>query len=488
MENQKNEVEYNSAKMWQIMGFPLNNVATNLFMILMTFVSYLAVDGYGILVSVAAITITASRIFDGFTDPIIGVIIDKTETKFGKFRVIMLIGYLLTTAALLGMFFWGIGNGLITFILLYAIYIIGYTFQTSVTRAAQACLTNHPKQRPLSARFNAIYSTVVGVALSFYASNYLVPKHGGLNVSALQEMSITIILIGGVFTFIAIMSIWDKDIPMYTSSVVGNVVGIKDIFKVLKGNRAIQCLVIAASTDKLAMQSASNSAINIMVFGIIMGNYALYGRLNLITLIPSILVILFGTKIAGKIGNKKGLVKITKLSILFAGVILAIFLVFDPTQIGTGILPTGIFLLAYSIYVGLRNLCANFVFPMIADCTDYELYRTGKNVPGIMGSIFSFIDKLVSSLSASIVGFAIAAIGYREVMPQVGESSSPQIFVVAMLLFLGMPVFGWVATLIAMKFYPLDDDKMKEIQETLEQKRKENKEMEQSVTEIKCSI
>jgi Na+/melibiose symporter-like transporter len=105
---------------------------------------------------------------------------------------------------------------------------------------------------------------------------------------------------------------------------------------------------------------------------------------------------------------------------------------------------------------------------MIADCADYEWYKNGKNVPGIMGSIFSFVDKMVSSLSASIVGFTIAAIGYRDVMPQVGEASNPQIFWVSMFLLLGMPVLGWSASLLAMKFYPLDSEKMEEIQSVLE--------------------
>ena len=46
----------------------------------------------------------------------------------------------------------------VAFILLYAIWVIGYTFQTSVTRAAQPVLTNDPKQRPLFTIFNTIGS------------------------------------------------------------------------------------------------------------------------------------------------------------------------------------------------------------------------------------------------------------------------------------------------------------------------------------------
>ena len=35
---------------------------------------------------------------------------------------------------------------------------------------------------------------------------------------------------------------------------------------------------------------------------------------------------------------------------------------------------------------------------MVADCSDYETYRSGNYIPGIMGTLFSLVDKLVSSL------------------------------------------------------------------------------------------
>ena len=55
--------------------------------------------------------------------------------------------------------------------------------------------------------------------------------------------------------------------------------------------------------------------------------------------------------------------------------------------------------------------------PMIADCTDYEVARTGAYAPGIIGTIFSFVDKVVSSLSTTIVGFLLAGIGYTSTLP-----------------------------------------------------------------------
>ena len=47
---------------------------------------------------------------------------------------------------------------------------------------------------------------------------------------------------------------------------------------------------------------------------------------------------------------------------------------------------------------------------MTADCADYEVYRTGKYVPGMMGTLFSLVDKLISSFAPLLTGVAFAAI------------------------------------------------------------------------------
>ncbi len=64
-------------------------------------------------------------------------------------------------------------------------------------------------------------------------------------------------------------------------------------------------LVVSAATDKLAMQAGNNSTVMVMLYGIVMGNYGLYGKMSMITMIPSFIMILIGTKYASKFGSKK---------------------------------------------------------------------------------------------------------------------------------------------------------------------------------------
>lgn len=59
---------------------------------------------------------------------------------------------------------------------------------------------------------------------------------------------------------------------------------------------------------------------------------------------------------------------------------------------------------------------------------------------------------------------SVALIGYTTAMPQATDPLTRPVFFVAMFLWLGMLALGYLCTIIAMKFYPLDKEKMIEIQ------------------------
>ena len=73
-----------------------------------------------------------------------------------------------------------------------------------------------------------------------------------------------------------------------------------------------------------------------------------------------------------------------------------------------------------------------------------------------IGTLFSFVDKAISSVSATIVGVLLASTGYVSTLPQTGDPITPGLFRVAMFITVGLPALGWIASLISMKFYPLD--------------------------------
>lgn len=109
----------------------------------------------------------------------------------------------------------------------------------------------------------------------------------------------------------------------------------------------------------------------------------------------------------------------------------------------------------------------------MADVIDYELDRSGRYVPAVITGTYSLIDKLVSSFSALLATGAVAIIGYTNTMPQPDEPLTTPIFVITMIVYFGLPLIGWVITLLAMKNCKLDREQMVEVQKRIETKKAE---------------
>ena len=254
--------KYNRAKTWQIALFALNMMSTNMYLFLMMYVSYYANGILGMSVVFVSTLATSMRIFDGFTDPIIGWLIDHTNGRFGKFRPFLVVGNALLALSMILLYK---TTHLVPealqipyFIVVYALYIIGYTVQGTVTTSAQTLLTNDPKQRPIYGFFTGFFMLFLQTGIIMLVSNYLVPKYGGMTLEFFSEIIVWVIAIAFVLMICSLIAIAPKDKPVYYNSMVKNKeekVSFKTYWEVLKHNRALQMLVISESTDKLASVS-----------------------------------------------------------------------------------------------------------------------------------------------------------------------------------------------------------------------------------------
>ncbi len=476
--NTKTEGSIHRAKIWEIGFYALNNTSTNLYMMIFMYVSYFLVGIVGVGVVLAGSITTIMRMWDGVTDPVIGFIVDKTNTGFGKNRPFIIIGDLILMITSFIIF-------KVTpvlpqaarfpfYIVMYMIYIIGYTCQCVVTKSAQTCLTNDPSQRPVFAMFDAVYNTLMMAIVPLIVTNVLIPKYGGAEAFGRPDFFMalwgTLAPVSLLFAILAVIGLSRKDRLEYygTGEVVR--IRIRDYWEVLKNNRAIQMLVVSASSDKLSQSMKTNSVVYVMLFGIIIGDYSLYGSTSALLTIPNILASLaLMNFVARRMGQKKALLTGTWGGIICAGLLLLLFVFGDPTTYSLTSISffTVAYIVIFVVMSGCTSMSGNIVIPMTADCADYEVYRSGKYVPGLMGTLFSFVDKMISSLAGMFVSLMIAAIGFRTEQPTQDTPYSTAIFWVTMACFIGAPVLGWICNIIAMKFYPLTKEKMEEIQERI---------------------
>lgn len=467
-----------SAKIWEIGLYALNNTSTNIYMMIFMYVTYFLTGIVGVTVVVAGTITTVMRVWDGVTDPLIGFVVDKTNTKFGKNRPFILIGNIILFVTT-GIIY------LVTpklpaiarfpfYIVMYMLYIIGYTCQCVVTKSAQTCLTNDPSQRPIFAMFDTVYGASLFAVLPVLVTNVLMPMYGGNTAFSNPKFFVGLWLALGPLSFVmallAVVGLWRKDRTEYYGTGVAVRVRFRDYWDVLKHNRAIQMLVVSAASDKLSLSMRTNSIIYVMLFGILMGNYSMYGATSALVTVPNILgALLLMNFIARKMGQKTALIVGTWGGIISAVLTFLLLRFGDPTSYSftNPNFFTAAFVILWVAFSSFSSMSSNIVIPMTADCADYEVYRSGKYVPGLMGTLFSFVDKLISSFAGMFVSLMIAAIGFTTTQPQPDTPYSEGIFWVTIACFLGAPLLGWICNLVAMKFYPLSKEKMAEIQEEI---------------------
>ena len=480
----------NRAKFYQLALFPMNNGATNVYFVLI--LSYIATFGnavLGIAMVFASFMVTGMRVFDAITDPIIGAIMDKTDGKFGKFRPFMVIGNLVMAVSVIVLY---MVTPLIpkdmmwlryaAFILLYAVWVIGYTFQTSVTRSAQAVLTNDPKQRPLFTVFNTIGSLVGMGAMQFVGPIIAGDGFAGdYNATWFAIMTPIGIVVSMVLTVLAVVGIWEKDQTKYFG--LGGkqeTVKVSEYLGIIKGNKPLQRLMVAGGGCKLALSIATNMTVLIMLYSCMMGNYDnLYLPMMVVGYVFSAPFFLLTVRTSQKHGQKKSLMTYVAVALIcYVGVLALLLLwrqgdpawnlsVYEGKLFGEGFkvsinLYTVLFVVFFGLGYGAYYSTADMPIPMVADCADYETYRSGKFIPGIMGTLFSLVDKLVSSLAATVVSIALVFINVHE-LPTKATAYAPGMNWVVIALFCIVPMAAWALTLIAMRGYELDGKRVKVI-------------------------
>lgn len=479
----------NRAKLYQLILFPFNNGATNVYyVLLMNYTMYYANGVLGLAVAFATTMVTVTRAFDAFVDPVVGMLIDRTNTRFGKFRPFMLLGNVVMITSALLMFF---GTRLlpadppavryVVYTLIYVLFMIGYSIQTSCTRSGQTCLTNDPTQRPTFTLVNTVAS-LVGMGVTQVVAIVFGGIYGYGSERFFNVLIPMCILLSLGLTTLAVIGIAGKDRTEFYG--LGTVQGadgrlrLRDYLPILRENHELQRLIVAASGTKFAFAVATNTAVGCLLYACLMGDYQnLYMPMYALGYVFSAPFFVGGLRMSQRHGQKRTLVTFTTVAlVMYLGVLGLLCL----WQQGNPALTLSLysmeggfhltlnaytiaFVILYGLGYGAYYSTADMSIPMVADVSDYETFRTGNYVPGVIGTLFSFADKLVSSLSTTVVGIAVTAVGLAT-LPDAHTPYVEGMQPLTIVLFCLIPLVAWVLTLIAMHGYRLDGERMKEIQ------------------------
>lgn len=462
---------YHRSAIWRIGFFTLNNSATNIYLFTLGFLSYYAAGIVGLAVLLVSTLLGAIRVFDGLIDPFIGALIDRLETRWGKYRPLMLAGNLILALSYLLIFSTHQlpeAARIAFLVVALLVHKVGYSLQNSVTKAGQTVMTNDPRQRPLYTVFDSVYNAVVYGGGQILVASYLVVKHGDFTLALFEELVPLAIGVSFALTVLAVIGISKKDRKEFFGLGADTVTtrGFREYWSVIKGNRPLLLLTASAAADKVASQTKNQAVVMVMLFGIVIGDYAMSGTVSALGIVPTLLITLGITALATRRGLKSAYVLSVCMAILLYTVLAVIVLTVDPSLLaldGAGVLAI-VFLVLFMLGGSFVGAPTTLVVPMIADVSDHETSRSGRYVAGMLGNIFSMIDQLVSSLSPVIVGIVVAFIGFEDRFPTIGdELTTPLLLATVALAFL-IPVGFLLISLVCMHFYTLDGQRMEQVQ------------------------
>ncbi len=330
----------------------------------------------------------------------------------------------------------------------YAVWVVGYTFMTTVNKCVLSIVTKNPKYRPLSGIAGGCYSTMLGLVMTTGIIPIL-QKNGGLGSQKGWTMIIisafilhAVLLIGCLFA----ISATDKPEILQKNGGLGSQKGwtmiiisafilhavlligclfaisatdkpefyrqdpnkkeekisIKDSLNVLRVNQPLRMLILAASTDKIA--ATIQSAVMTYFYVYAVQNLDLQPIVGGISTPMS----LVGAFVAGSVAVKFGCKKASLIGAIANLILEGILIIFRP--FGESTLVVFVVLMAANML--FRRFSAQNVDPMIAEIIDYHKMKTGKFMPGFIGATFSFVDKVISAFGSSIVGIVMGLAGY----------------------------------------------------------------------------
>ncbi len=452
-----NSTTVNKASKPQLFGFSFNNASTNaVFLALSIYFLIYCTSYYGMSPVTVGLIMTGTRLFDAFTDPVIGIMIDRTDTRFGRFRPWILAGSLISASAFV-MMFSGIKTGtdfgnMVLIIALYSVFVLGYTMQTACTKSAQTILTAEKGQRTILNAFGMVWTLVIYM-VTLGAVMPVITAAGG-NSSA-EGWRLVALAIGGVqvvFALFVILALSKKDVKEnYIKTKVATKPKFKDYVDIFTHNRALQMLIVAASTNKIAQ--TLQSGLTVVFFFYVAGNSAFQAKVPMITMLLMIVFMFASIRLITKFGR----VEVFKWSSV-AGFVYGLAMI-PLIAINPGSLIWLVIVLGLNQVLIAGTTDQNLI-SMIADAADYEYYKNGRFIPGMIGTSFSLIDKVISSLSSTLVGFILAGAGFVsiDVTPQ-----SPRMFWTVLITYCAVPAIGHFFSIIGMQFHPLKKDKHEEM-------------------------
>ena len=435
----------------------------------MIYFTYFYTDVFLIPAGAAATMFLVSRIWDGINDPVMGMIADRTKTRWGHFRPYLL--WISVPFAIVGVLTFTVPDfgpqgkliwAYVTFILIMMLYTainIPYT-------ALLGVISPNSDERTSVSSFKFLFAFSAGIIVSATLLP-MVKAFGGANEAKGFQLSFVVYGIAAVIFFlIAFKGTKERVQPPKTqkSSVK------KDIYELVTNG---PWLILLATTITLILFVAIRGSVTVHYFKYFIGEKELtlpilgtnkydfdglvsaYNTIGQISSFVGVLIISWFAKLVGK---KKAFIIIFIIAIISTG---AVYLL-NSDQLGL------LFFLQITSSITSGPLSV-LIWAMYADTADYNEWKRGRRTTGLIFSASTMSQKFGWAIGAYVALTLMSQVGFEPNQNQSTESLKGLIT-----LFSIIPAGFGILSILIILIYPLSDKRIKEIGAELEERRISN--------------
>lgn len=446
-------------------GYGFGDMASSMFWKL--FGSYLMIfytDVFGMPAAVVGTMFLITRVWDSAFDPIIGIIADRTQSRWGKFRPYLL--YLAVPFAVIGVLTFTTpdfsdGGKVIYAYFTYSLMMMVYSAINVPYASLLGVMSPEPKDRNMLSTYRMTFAYIG----SFIALLLFMPMVNRFSMGHDEQhgwmMSVIVIAVLCVLLFYGCFA-WTtervKPIKEQQNS-------LKSDLQDLLHNRP-WWILLGAGVAALVFNSIRDGATvyyfkyyvveeeyaSVSLFGI---SFVLSGLYLAVGQAANIVGVVLAAPLSNRIGKKKTYM----WAMSIATVLSIIFYWFDKEQ-----------LMLMFIFQVLISICAGSIFPLLwsmyADCADYSELKTGNRATGLIFSS-SMSQKFGWAIGSAVTGWLLAFYGFEANAVQ-GEEA-----IHGIRMFLSwLPAMGTVLSVIFISLYPLSEKEMRKVTNQLNDKRK----------------
>ena len=444
---QKMKKEKNMASNIEVLGHALGGVGQNTVYALWSgFITAFYTDVFGMNPAVMAAIFLFARIWDGINDPMMGILADRSKSRFGRYRCWLLRMPPVVAVCLVLNFtvpHFGTTGNIIYATITYILMGMAFTSVDIPYWSLPAAMTSNPEER------TKIFTTAtLGTNLATTVGNMLIPillvTFGGTGSSRAYFITAVIFALVGFVLYLTCFGLVREHVKAPTEKF-----SFKLAIKSLFTNKPLFCIMITNLVINLAF--IMKMTLNYYYTTYTLGDVKLMSLMSLITL-PSILLGTAAAPFLTKFFGKKK----TLLGLMAANLVISIIFYLIGYHNITLVLIMG----------ALQILCVGCSFVVIssmtADTIEYGEWKTGQRNEGVITSTRTLITKIASALVGVAVAIVLTMTGYVPNVEQTASTMNAFHFVVALL-----PGIVMMIGAIPMFFYPLTEKRHAEIVEEL---------------------